>query len=72
MILLKPALLVDGPSAASTVLTMVWRASSGYLPEAVSPERMTQEVPQRRLPHRRPRAGGPGDCRIMESSIWWQ
>ena len=32
-------------SAAVTVSTMVDRASMGYLPEAVSPESMTQEVP---------------------------
>ena len=59
------------PSAAVTVSTMVCRASTGYLPEAVSPESMTQEVPSNTALATSETSARVGrGLRIMESSIW--
>ena len=58
-------------SAAITVSTMVARASMGYLPEAVSPESMTQEVPSNTALATSDTSARVGrGLRIMESSIW--
>ena len=58
-------------SAEVTTSTMVWRASTGYLPEAVSPESMTQEVPSNTALATSDTSARVGrGLRIMESSIW--
>ena len=58
-------------SAAFTVDTMASTASMGYLPEAVSPESITQEVPSNTALATSETSARVGrGLRIMESSIW--
>ena len=58
-------------SAASTVSAMVRTASRGYLPDAVSPESMTQEVPSNTAFATSETSARVGlGFLIMESSIW--
>ena len=58
-------------SAADTVDAMASTASMGYLPPAVSPESITQEVPSNTALATSETSARVGrGLRIMESSIW--
>ena len=65
-----PLVLMIVFAVASTVFTMVSRASTGYLPEAVSPESITQLAPSKTALATSETSARVGrGLRIIESSI---